>query len=310
MIQKWVPRPIRLWLRQRLRETVLVGMALPVSVLKYQPYVKDSDSYVLPKVVCPRLDVDSGLPVPPREMWLGYADTQEEYLASGKRHVSNMLDILSASRFSLDPGRRILDFGCGAGRMIRQLEPFSAVCEIWGADIDAGCIYWCKQHLEPPFHFLTTSTLPHLPFTDGYFDFIYAGSVFTHIDDLADSWLLELRRLLSPEGRLYITIHDEHTMDLLDTTYNHTWLSRVICSTDAYRAARKSGGKIVIGRDIYSQVFYDLGFFRQSLEPIYDIVSVTPEAYDYQTAILLRHKRAAIGRSIRQSFVDTGTGLL
>lgn len=29
-----------------------------------------------------------------------------------------------------------------------------------------------------------------LKFADGYFDVIYGGSVFTHIDDLADAWFL------------------------------------------------------------------------------------------------------------------------
>jgi SAM-dependent methyltransferase len=63
-------------------------------------------------------------------------------------------------------------------------------------------------------YFCTTTTAPHLPFEDGYFDLIYAGSVFTHIADLADAWFLELKRIVRPGGRLYITVHDKHTIDL------------------------------------------------------------------------------------------------
>jgi ubiquinone/menaquinone biosynthesis C-methylase UbiE len=44
--------------------------------------------------------------------------------------------------------------------------------------------------------------LPHLPFEDRSFDVVYAGSVFTHIDDLAQTWFLELRRVLHAGGML------------------------------------------------------------------------------------------------------------
>jgi len=44
---------------------------------------------------------------------------------------------------------------------------------------------WCQQRMSPLFKFATTTSFPHLPFEDGYFDFVYAGSVFTHITDLA-----------------------------------------------------------------------------------------------------------------------------
>jgi len=291
MIESIIPQPIRIWLRTKIKETVLGGTNLPVTTMKYIPYEKGSSCYVLPKepddntAVC-----SSGLPIPPRDLWLGYGNSQEEFLSSGEEHVSKMLEILKRSGFSFAAGKRVLDFGCGAGRMIRQLLALTESCEIWGSDIDSEMIYWCKQYLEPPFHFLTTTTIPHLPFKDGYFDFIYAGSVFTHIDDLSDAWLLELRRILSKEGRLYLTIHDNHTMELLDTAYRHTWLAKVIYSNDFYKTAKQKGGKIVIGRDSHSQVFYDIDYFRRSVQFLFELISITPEAYGYQTGIQLKHK--------------------
>ncbi len=72
--------------------------------------------------------------------------------------------------------------------------------ERWGCDIKGETIAWCQQHPSPPMHFVTTTTLPHLPFEDKYFDFVYCGSVFTHIIDLPDAWFLELRREIRPAG--------------------------------------------------------------------------------------------------------------
>jgi cyclopropane fatty-acyl-phospholipid synthase-like methyltransferase len=40
---------------------------------------------------------------------------------------------------------------------------------------------------------------------DGYFDLVYAISVFTHITHEWSAWLLELHRILKPEGLLLAT---------------------------------------------------------------------------------------------------------
>ena len=68
--------------------------------------------------------------------------------------------------------------------------------------------------LGAAFSLLVNTILPYLPFEDRYFDVIYAGSVFTHIDDFAQTWFLELRRVLRAGGTLYVTIHDRHSIQL------------------------------------------------------------------------------------------------
>ena len=47
---------------------------------------------------------------------------------------------------------------------------------------------------------------PPLPEADAGFDLVYCGSVFSHLEDWAP-WLLELRRVLRPGGRLVASIH-------------------------------------------------------------------------------------------------------
>ncbi|HXX81322.1 MAG TPA: class I SAM-dependent methyltransferase [Thermodesulfovibrionales bacterium] len=264
---------------------------LTVEAIKYFPYKKSDDSFVIPKAPAVQYAMcRSGLPIPPEELWSGYGGTSEEYLSSGREHAQTMLSILHSSNFTLKRGSRILDFGCAAGRMIRELKDLSSLCEIWGTDISAEHIYWCKQHLSPPFYFVTTTTIPHLPFEDSYFDLVYAGSVFTHIDDLAEAWLLELRRVLSQTGRLYITIHDNNTVQLLDGKYKTNWLAIKMNNNPFYAQSKYSHGMLVVGRDTGSQVFYDSAYFLKILEPMFDILSVNQEAYGFQTAILLKKK--------------------
>jgi ubiquinone/menaquinone biosynthesis C-methylase UbiE len=251
----------------------------------YLPYAPRKD-YVLPPHAAPAR-FDQELAVPPEELWLGY-----DYLAHGEAHVRTMWEIAAASGYAPRPGDRILDLGCGSGRMIRHLRPISDACEIWGADISAPHIAWCRQHLSPPFHFVTTTKVPHLPFEDRSFAFIYCGSLFTHIDDMADAWLLELQRVLRPDGRLYLTIHDEETMRLFEhPPYSQAAIVREISATATYKAARhRDFGMFTVGRDDQSQIFYKRSYFQRMAQNAFDTLSVTTEAYHYQSAFLLARK--------------------
>ncbi|MFZ1320195.1 MAG: class I SAM-dependent methyltransferase [Ignavibacteria bacterium] len=255
----------------------------------YYPYHKDSESYLIQETNEDNVVCELGLPVPPKELWLGYGDTVEQYL-NGKIQVDKMLDILKKWDFSLSAKDNVLDFGCGAGRMIRWLNSFSDECEIWGTDISSDHIFWANQYLTPPFNFATTTTVPHLPFEDGYFNLIYSGSVFTHIDDLAEAWFLELRRICSKNAYLYITINDKHTIELLDTIYNDKWLSIYMNNFPLFFENKKNFEIIVGGRGPDSQVFYNLDYLKKSLQKIFEIVAVEEEAYGYQTALILKKR--------------------
>jgi SAM-dependent methyltransferase len=99
-------------------------------------------------------------------------------------------------------GKRVLDFGCGAGRTLRHFLDEAAEAEFWGCDIHAPSIEWVNAKLNPPVRAFVNSELPPLPRPDHSFDLIYAFSVFTHIADAWSAWLLELHRLLAPDGFL------------------------------------------------------------------------------------------------------------
>jgi len=198
-----------------------------------------------------------------------------------------MRSILSDSGYSFADGHRVLELGCAAGRMIRWLGDVADRCEIWGTDISAAHVYWCKQHMSPPFNFFITTTAPHLPFGDDYFDVIYAGSVFTHIDDLADAWLLELRRVLKPGGRLYITIHDQDTIRVLSNE-PYDLSKTLFCRKDFFE--NNDFEMFTIGRFMRSQVFYDSEYLKRTLAPFFECVSLTPEAYGFQTGMLLKKR--------------------
>ncbi len=302
----FVPRSAK----QTVKNKIAESFGGYVSVLKYRPEALGQHSFAIPKRAQPSEEGEAdGLPVPPRQLWMGYgnefgAKGKEWYISKGKRDVDRMLELVTASGFTLSPGNRILEMGCAAGRMLRHLKSSAGSCETWGVDIDATSVNWCKLNLSPPFHFATTTTIPHLPFADCYFDFIYTGSVFTHIDDLTEAWLLELRRVLSPNGRFYLTIHDRSTITMLNNGYYYdrtgyfterdrkeTELTSRLNSDPTYIGEKDDFGMLVIGRDYRSQVFYDIEYFRKMVSAcLYDVVSVTEGAYGHQTGVVLKRQ--------------------
>ena len=258
---------------------------------KLYPYGGNANSYVIAQEDCRPIEVDErGLPIPPKELRMGEMSA-EHFLVSGKKDVEKMLAILKQSNLSLGQGMRILEFGCSSGRLLHWLWDSAATCEVWGCDISTEHIVWCQQHLDPPFRFFTNTTHPHLPFEDRYFDFVFAGSVFTHIDDLADAWLLELGRILKANGLLYITVHDTTSLEIMkDRLAAHWPWAKMVVQSREYRDFKESkAAMFTIGRSVFSYVFYDTDYLVQHLKSYFEVLSVTNEAFvDFQTGILLR----------------------
>lgn len=102
-------------------------------------------------------------------------------------------------------GKRVLDFGCGAGRVVRHALAEDSTGEYWGCDIDSRSIEWLRANLRA-LHAFETEEWPPTQLPDGQFDLIYAFSVFTHLLDSWSAWLLELHRLLDHDGVLIVTV--------------------------------------------------------------------------------------------------------
>ncbi len=186
-----------------------------------------------------------------------------ESLSHGQRQIIEML---------LPPdwdwrGKRVLDFGCGAGRTLRQFHDVAESAEFWGCDIHGPSIDWLRGNLCPPFRAWQGSEFPKLPQPDGYFDLIYAMSVYTHITDAWAGWLLEHRRALSNDGLMIVSFLGEGMIgELLDERWDDQLVgmnvSRVGASFD------ESG----------PMVFHSPWWLRAHWGRAFDIVQLLPHA--------------------------------
>jgi SAM-dependent methyltransferase len=105
----------------------------------------------------------------------------------------------------LDGESRVLDFGCGWGRVtrffLRDVKPENLV----GIDVDEQALLaaretnrWCS--------FAPCAVLPPTDLDDASFDLVYAWSVFSHLSEEAHlQWLEEFERILRPGGVLLVS---------------------------------------------------------------------------------------------------------
>ena len=149
----------------------------------------------------------NGLPIPPPALnaLVTGAESVVWYVKGGRQAYLSIDYALQRNRIRAGDFRSILDFGCGSGRVIRYWKHLPA--EVHGTDIHPRLIEWCRKKL-PFAHFQANPLRPPLDYPDGKFDFIYALSVFTHLNEaLQFAWRDELARVLRPGGYLLFTTH-------------------------------------------------------------------------------------------------------
>jgi SAM-dependent methyltransferase len=161
---------------------------------------------------------EATLPMPDRSL-------QEQVGPPGVFHDVALTTMGRLNIAGLRPDHDVLDIGCGVGRTARYLCDFlDADSRYEGFDVTPDLVRWCQKHITPRFpnfHFqyipLFNSayrpdrTLPSaadltFPYPDASFDFVFAHSVFTHLDlDASLNYLREIHRVLRPSGISYAT---------------------------------------------------------------------------------------------------------
>ncbi|WP_417467442.1 class I SAM-dependent methyltransferase [Maricaulis sp.] len=138
---------------------------------------------------------------------------------------------------------RILDFGCGWGRITR-LMPHIAKCErIVGVDVDERLIEAAQRHV-PEIRFEQIHNLEKLPFDDGSFDVIFANSVFSHLSENAHRFCIsEFSRVLAPGGvAIGSTLNHNNLTTLYERDVQRAWAKKVLGEETEVKARFESDG--------------------------------------------------------------------
>jgi SAM-dependent methyltransferase len=207
----------------------------------------------------------------------------EAYDKLGRETKAALLEMVPAG-WSFE-GKRVLDFGCGAGRTLRHFLSEAGRAEFWGTDIDAPSIAWLRQSLSPPLHVVRNETNPPLALGYGTFDLAWALSLFTHLTDSSHAWLLELHKLLKPDGLLIATYMGRWNAEVFtDEPWDEDRVGMNILRRDQ---AWEHGGPIVLMSDWWVRAHWGRAF---------EILNVVPEIHG-QTWVLLKKRNVQITTS-------------
>ncbi len=248
--------------------------------------------YIVPKADPREPRWSDGLPIPPKPLWHGYTTDTNEMMQIGLDNMRRVRRILSDAGGEPKPGDRILDFGCAAGFVLRHFrdiaEDRAAGGEVWGVDFSGPHIEWCIRHLMPPFRFALTSSLPSLPFADCYFDYTYCISVFSHMAEQCDGWLLELARITKPGGRVYLSVVTKQSMQ--DYFVKRPKLGFSLAMQRQFSPAQLDSDFLaaVVGNGPGCHSVYDLDAFKAKCECAFEVVRIVPNVHSFQWVLVLR----------------------
>lgn len=113
-------------------------------------------------------------------------------------------DLLALKKY-VKRGDKILDLGCGNGRLTQLFEGLDV--QYTGLDVSKEMIGIAKQKY-PKYDFVIQNNPLGIDYPDNTFDIIFCLSVFHHIpsDKYRIDYLKEINRVLKPNGILILTV--------------------------------------------------------------------------------------------------------
>jgi len=225
---------------------------------------------------------------PPKHMQIrvvgGYVSG---FIESGFSICDDLNGVLAVAGKSLADFERILDWGCGCGRTTRALKTLLPQKDIWGSDIDPEAIAWLQKTYSPKYgQFRLAPHAPPLPFDDGFFDFVFGISVFTHLpEDMQFGWLTEMQRITRPGGYLIMTTSGEGNYSKLPED-----LRRKVEEKGFFYLDGGYGQSISLPA-FYQNTFHSLDYIRREWVKYFDILDTQPTRMQrHQDTILMRRR--------------------
>jgi SAM-dependent methyltransferase len=167
------------------------------------------------KEVGRRAKTVDGIALPSASLRFSAAGTADEewFLQSGRAGAEVLREVFEELPRDTEPAR-ILDFGCGCGRVLRHVARWQDVTP-FGIDWNPRAVRWCRNNL-PRASVFRGGLGPPLPEVVADLDLVYAFSVFTHLpEDLQVAWLAELSSRLCERGRLVLSTMGDAFADQL-----------------------------------------------------------------------------------------------
>lgn len=193
--------------------------------------------------------IDHAGPIPPDDLLERISGWREPWLfdAQGRATRRDWELALAAIGKQWTDFTRVLDFGCGPGRVVRYFRDLTPELHIMGVDTDQEAIEWAGRHL-PWAEFRPVRSLPPIAMPEHSFDLILSHSVMTHMPEhVQDVWLSELSRVMRPDALALLTVNGEHAVCHLEKEWR-----KVGADPTSLRETFDSAGLLYIADDSWN----------------------------------------------------------
>ncbi len=147
------------------------------------------------------------------------------YIQTAETEARRLIEKLGCT-----PKSRILEIGCGQGRMVAGLLRLAGPVNYTGLDVHLPSINWCRKYIESrekSFHFEHLDVLSERYNTGGKLinnnfrfdikdksiDIIYIWGVFTNMEgETMKAYLNDLKRMLASGGKVFFTAFVEENV--------------------------------------------------------------------------------------------------
>jgi ubiquinone/menaquinone biosynthesis C-methylase UbiE len=183
---------------------------------------------------------------------------------------------------------RILEIGCGIGRMTRELANIFG--EVYATDVSAEMIKQARTRLEDwtNVHLYETNGLDLAELPSGHFDLVFSAYVFQHVPsaEVIRANLTEAYRVLKPGGVLKFQTNGITAFDFEGTTKD-TWIGASFPEAEIRRFAEDVGAQLI-------------GIFGSGMQYCWNAAQART-AHRHRGTICCRAAPNRIPRQVRQS---------
>lgn len=189
--------------------------------------------------------------------------TDEDFFASGQRTVAEeiLTDMTNICQGKDPKQMRVLEIGCGAGRVTRALAGLFG--EVHGVDVSGEMIALAREALKdlPHAHVHQNNGMDLSVVPAAEFDFAFSTIVFQHIPsrEVIENYVREVHRLLRPGALFKFQVQGDAT---IQTEPDDTWLGAAFSDEEAVAMAERCGFEARYRHGAGGQYFW-LWFFKR-----------------------------------------------
>lgn len=224
---------------------------------------------------------------------------------------------------TLCPDSRVLDFGCGWGRIIRFFLKDVSSDNLYGVDVDPDMVDICKNLVRYG-NYSTVKPLPPTDLPDASVDIVYAYSVFSHLSEHVHiKWVEEFARILKPGGLLIATTQARYFIEfcksLRGETHKSAWhnmLATLFEDTEATLAEYDKGGFIYCATgggearpsSFYGEALIPRGYVEREWTKYLSLVDFVDERNRLPQALIVMQKPDPLNLNTKRKGLNDNIG--